>query len=224
MNKWRNTNQILKQMDGFLEASWACLAGSGALRRAQAALRGWSLNCRLACWLLFSFFNAFFCVLGAILEWFWTGLGLENLIFCIVFSKTSILRKSCSRRGEIAIFKVSRLMKTMQNPCKIVFEKSLQKSDPKKWFLFDLGVVLDGPGRPEIQNTGPGALQKFTKIHPRCSKNWFWDVFWTRLFSKAGFRRVLDGFWWEFGWILRVADRIVDSYFDFWHALSNTFR
>ena len=41
-------------------------------------------------------------------------------------------------------------------------------------------------------------------------------MFWTGLFSKVGFGRVLNGFWEEFGWILRVADRIVDSYFDFW--------
>ena len=134
-------------------------------------------------------------------------------MFCAVFSKTSILRKSCSRRSEIAIFKVSGLTKTTRNPSKIVFEKRLQKSDPKKWFLFDLGVVLDGPGRPEIQNTAPGGFQKCITKRSRCPKNGFWDVFWIRLFSKAGLGRVLGGFGEELGWILKVADYIVDSYF-----------
>ena len=65
------------------------------------------------------------------------------------------------------MFKVSGLTKTTRNPNKIVFKKRLLKSGPKKWFLFDLGVVLDGPGRPEIQNTGPGAFEKFTKKRSR---------------------------------------------------------
>ena len=104
----------------------------------------------------------------------------------------------------------------MRNVSKIVFEKRLQKSDPKKWFLFDLGVVLDGPGRPEIQNAGPGALQKFTKKRSRCLKSEFWEAFWTRLFSKVGCGRVFNGFWEDFWWILKVADHIVDSYFAPW--------
>ena len=38
-------------------------------------------------------------------------------------------------------------------------------------------------------------------------------MFWTRLFSKAGLGRVLGGFGEDLGWILKVADYIVDSYF-----------
>ena len=38
-------------------------------------------------------------------------------------------------------------------------------------------------------------------------------MFWTRLFSKAGLGRVLGGFGKDLGWILKVADHIVDSYF-----------
>ena len=65
----------------------------------------------------------------------------------------------------------------------------------------------------KIQNTGPGALQKVAKKRPRCPKNEFWDVFWTGLFSKVGLGKVLNGFWEDFWWILKVADHIVDSYF-----------
>ena len=38
----RSTNQILRQMDASLEVSWACLAGSFAVRRAPRRLRRWS--------------------------------------------------------------------------------------------------------------------------------------------------------------------------------------
>ena len=38
-------------------------------------------------------------------------------------------------------------------------------------------------------------------------------MFWIRLFSKAGLGRVLGGFGEDLGWILKVADYIVDSYF-----------
>ena len=200
-------------MDDFWGVTWAWLAGSSALRRAQRPLRRWSLNCRLACWLLCSFLNVIFSDFGAILEWFWKGFGLQNPIVCTVFSKTSILRKSCSRRGEIAIIKVSGLTKTMQNPSKLVFEKRLQKSDPKKWFLFDLGVVLEGPGRPEIQNAVPGALQKFTKKRSRWPQRRFWGVSWTHLFSKVGLGRALEGFWKDFWWIFQSCRPLVDSYF-----------
>jgi len=92
------------------------------------------------------------------------------------------------------------------------------------WFLFDFGAILDGPGRPEIQNTAPGALPKCIKIRPRCPKSGFWDAFWTRLFSKAGLGRLLGAFWEEFWRILRVADSHVDSYFDFWDVFSSNFR
>ena len=60
------------------------------------------------------------------------GFGARKSDFLHSFFENVDSRKSCSRRSEIAIFKVSGLMKTTQNPCKIVFEKSLQKSDPKK--------------------------------------------------------------------------------------------
>ena len=71
---------------------------------------------------------------------------------------------------------------------------------------------MDGPKSSKIQNAAPGALQKFTKKRPRCLKIEFRDAFWTHLSSKAGFERVLGGFWEDLGWILRVADHIIDSY------------
>ena len=66
----------------------------------------------------------------------------------------------------------------------------------------------------KIQNPSPGALQKVTKKRPRCLKNGFWDVFWIRLFSKAGLGRVLGGFGEDLGWILKVVDYIFWE--DFW--------
>ena len=71
-------------------------------------------------------------------------------------------------------------------------------------FLFDFVTILDGPKSSKIQNAAPGALQKFTKKRPRCLKIEFRDAFWTHLSSKAGFERVLGGFWEDLGWFLRV--------------------
>ena len=75
------------------------------------------------------------------------------------------------------------------------------------------GVTFRRPWEAWNSKHCPWGPPKMHKKAPRCPKSGFWDVFWTRLFSKAGFGRVLNGFWEEFGWILRVADRIVDSYF-----------
>ena len=43
------------------------------------------------------------------------------------FLKTSILRKSCSRRGESSIFKVRSLKKSTQHRCANAFEKNIEK-------------------------------------------------------------------------------------------------
>ena len=72
---------------------------------------------------------------------------------------------------------------------------------------------MDGPNSSKIQNTAPGALQKFTKKRPRCLKIEFRDAFWTHLSSKAGFERVLGGFWEDLG---RVLDGFGE---DFWWIL-----
>ena len=79
------------------------------------------------------------------------------------------------------------------------------------WTPFRLQLLSQKSSK--IQNNGPGALQKVTKKRPRRLKNGFWDVFWTHLFWKVGFERVLGEFWEDFGTILSTADRIVDSYF-----------
>ena len=75
-----------------------------------------------------------------------------------------------------------------------------------------------------VQNSKccPSAVQKVTKNRLRCAKNRFWDVFWTRLFSKAGLGRIWGGFGEDLGWILKVADHIVDSYFAQCHHVRST--
>ena len=68
------------------------------------------------------------------------------------------------------------------------------------WAPFRLQFLFQKSSK--IQNPSPGALQKIIKKRPRCLKNGFGDVFWTCLFWKVGFERVLGGFWEDFGTIL----------------------
>ena len=111
------------------------------------------------------------------------------------------------------IFKVSGLENSMKNRVRkcICFLCQFCWFSGGTWAPFRL--QFPSPKSSKIQNPSPGALQKVTNKRPRCLKNRFWDVFWTRLFSKAGLGRVLGGFGEDLGWILKVADYIVDSYF-----------
>ena len=113
----------------------------------------------------------------------------------------------------MAIFKVSGLENSMKNRVRkyICFQCRFFCVFWGTWAPFRL--QFPSPKSSKIQNPSPGALQKVTKKRPRCLKNGFWDVFWIRLFSKAGLGRVLGGFGEDLGWILKVADYIVDSYF-----------
>ena len=63
-------------MDDFCEGSWACLAGSSALRQARGSLRGWSL-------FFGSMLEAIFFDLGAILG----GLGRPKWRSKSIFEK-----------------------------------------------------------------------------------------------------------------------------------------
>ena len=51
-------------------------------------------------------------------------LGPADRMVDSYFAVIAILQKSCSRRGEMAIFKVSSLQKTTQNRSKMDFEKT----------------------------------------------------------------------------------------------------
>ena len=58
-------------------------------------------------------------------------LGPADRMVDSYFAAIAILQKSCSRRSEIAIFKVASFLKTTQNRSKIHFEKSLEADVPK---------------------------------------------------------------------------------------------
>ena len=58
----------------------------------------------------------------------------QNPCFFEPFLKTSILRKSCSRRGESSIFKVRSLKKSTQHRCANAFEKNIEKMSLKHRF------------------------------------------------------------------------------------------
>ena len=97
-------------MDGFLEVSWACLAGSGALRRAQRPLRGWKKIADSHVDSYFCFQTRFFAILerfGTDFGRFWEAKMDAKIDFWEVFAKTSTFRKSLFFLRKIAIFKVS---------------------------------------------------------------------------------------------------------------------
>ena len=75
----------------------------------------------------------------------------QNQGFFVTFSKTSILRKSCSRRGEIAIFHVSSFRKTIKNRCQHRPRKKHRKNPSKIDFPFQVGF----PKPPKILENGP---------------------------------------------------------------------
>ena len=63
--------------------------------------------------------------------WFGVQKWIQNHWFFNLFSTTSILQKSCSRRGGSSIFRVWSLQKSNKNRCKNVFKKNLLKKGLK---------------------------------------------------------------------------------------------
>ena len=91
---------------------------------------------------------AVFCASGVEFRRFWVPKRLPGGYFFGVFLKTVILSKSCSRLGEIAIFHVSSLRKTIKNRCQHRPRKKHRKKPSKIDFPLQVG------------------LPKFPKIHP----------------------------------------------------------
>ena len=80
----------------------------------------------------------------------------RNRIFWDIFSKTSILLKSCSRRGESMIFEVRRFQKTTKMRSRNALEKKVGKNVAK----IDFGFHFACQKLPQ----NPRNLKKSTKI------------------------------------------------------------
>ena len=69
--------------------------------------------------------------------------------FFVTFSKSSILQKSCSRRGESSIFQVSSVQKSKKNRCQNALQTNFEKNAQKSSFCVHFGF----PKPPQIAST-----------------------------------------------------------------------
>ena len=93
--------------------------------------------------------------------------------FFVTFSKTSILQKSCSRRGESSIFQVSSVQKSKKNRCQNALQNNFEKNAQKSSFCVNFGFPKPRKStRKATQNEArfatlwkpPGTRRKLTGI------------------------------------------------------------